>query len=377
MPSARRLLPALLACAVALGAYLPAMSAAASHLVYLGTYTKNGSRGIYSVRLDSSTGALTTPVLAAETPDPAWITLSPDKKFLYAIHPSAPLATGFAVAASTARLTPLSAAPAAAAQPPAHLAVDATGRTLLAANYREGYVAAIPLHTDGTLGAPSKIEHTGHSIDPKRQGEPHPHSVTVSPDNRHVIVCDLGLDKIFSYALDPAAAKLTPAATPFVATTPGSGPRHFKFSTDGRYAYAITEMGGTIEGFSYTAATGALTRIQVISSLPADFTGLKWGAEVRVHPNGQFLYASNRTHDSLAVFAIAADTGRLTLLEIVPSGGKTPRNFALSPDGQWLLCAHQDSTQLTVFHVDSATGRLKPTPHTADIPMCVCVLFYD
>lgn len=377
MPSARRLLPALLACAVALGAYAPAMSAATSHLVYLGTYTKNGSRGIYSVRLDSASGALTTPVLAAETPDPAWITLSPDKKFLYAIHPSAPLAAGFAVNPASAQLTPLPAAPAAAAQPPAHLAVDSTGRTLLAANYREGYVAALPLHADGTLGTPSKIQHTGHSVDPKRQGEPHAHSVTVSPDNRHVIVCDLGLDKIFSYALDSAAAKLTPATAPFVATTPGSGPRHFKFSTDGRHAYAITEMGGTIEAFSYTAVTGALTRIQVISSLPADFNGLKWGAEVRVHPNGQFLYASNRTHDSLAVFAIAADTGRLTLREIVPSGGKTPRNFALSPDGQWLLCAHQDSTQLTVFRVDSVTGRLKPTPHTADIPMCVCVLFYD
>jgi 6-phosphogluconolactonase len=205
-----------------------------------------------------------------------------------------------------------------------------------------------------------------------------------------VIVCDLGLDKIFSYALDhaptppttasdttsPATATLSPAAAPFVATAPGSGPRHFKFSVDGRFAYAITEMGGTIEAFTYTAATGALTPLQVIASLPADFTGLKWGAEVRVHPGGRFLYASNRTHDSLAVFAIAADTGRLTLVEIVPSGGKNPRNFALSPDGHWLVCAHQDSFNLTVFRVDLATGRLAPTPHTASVPMCVCVLFY-
>jgi 6-phosphogluconolactonase len=352
-----------------------------SHLIFLGTYTKNGSRGIYTVHLDAATGALTTPALAAESPDPGWLTLSPDKKFLYAIHPSAALATAYAVdpTGPVATLTPL-AAPASAAvpaQPPSHLAVDATGRTLLAANYREGYVAAIPLHHDGSLGMPSKIPHRGHGPDPKRQEGPHAHSVTVSPDNRHVIVCDLGLDKIFSYTLDPATATLAPAAAPFVATAPGSGPRHFKFSADGRFAYAITEMGGTIEAFTYDAATGALTPLQVIASLPADFTGLKWGAEVRVHPGGRFLYASNRTHDSLAVFAIAADTGRLTLLEIVPSGGKNPRNFALSPDGHWLVCAHQDSFNLTVFRVDQATGRLSPTPHTATVPMGVCVLFCD
>jgi 6-phosphogluconolactonase len=205
-----------------------------------------------------------------------------------------------------------------------------------------------------------------------------------------VIVCDLGLDKIFSYALDHAPSPPTTASDNLTRhrhararrrprlspPLPGSGPRHFKFSVDGRFAYAITEMGGTIEAFAYTAATGALTPLQVISSLPADFTGLKWGAEVRVHPGGRFLYASNRTHDSLAVFAIAATTGRLTLVEIVPSGGKNPRNFALSPDGHWLVCAHQDSFNLTVFRVDQASGRLAPTPHTAYVPMCVCVLFY-
>ncbi|MCX6955856.1 MAG: lactonase family protein [Verrucomicrobia bacterium] len=202
--------------------------------------------------------------------------------------------------------------------------------------------------------------------------------MTLSPDNRHVIVCDLGLDKIFSYALDTQAAKLTPAAAPFVATTPGAGPRHFKFGADGRFAYAITEMGGTVEAFSYTAATGALTPLQVISSVPADFTGLKWGAEVRVSPNGKFLYASNRTHDSLAVFAIDATTGKLTLREIVPSGGKTPRNFALSADGAWLVCAHQDSPTLTVFRVDPATGRLTAVPSSgAPAVASVCVLFYD
>jgi 6-phosphogluconolactonase len=354
------------------------MPPALSHLIFLGTYTKNGSRGIYSVRLDGITGALSAPTLVAETPDPAWITLSPDRRFLYALHPSAAQAIGYTVDPSTPALTPLpvAAPPPPPAQPPSHLAVDATGRTLLAANYREGFVAAIPLRPDGTLGPATKIQHSGHGPDPKRQDAPHAHSVTVSPDNRHVIVCDLGLDKIFSYALDPASATLSPAAAPFVATAPGAGPRHFKFGPDGRFAYALTEMGGTLEAFTYTAATGALTPLQTISCLPPDFAGLKWGAEVRVHPNGRFLYTSNRTHDSLTVFALAPDTGRLTPVELVPCGGQNPRNFALSPDGRWLVCAHQDSPDLTVFRVDPSTGRLALTPHTAPVPHCVCVLFY-
>lgn len=350
---------------------------ASSHLIFLGTYTRSTSKGIYAIRLDGETGALSTPTLVAESSSPAWITFSPDKKFLYAIHESAAMAIGFKVDAANAKLTPLPPTPAATANPPSHLAVDATGRTLLAANYRDGLVASIPIQPDGTLGTPHVIQHSGKSVNPERQEKPHVHSVTLSPDNRHVIVCDLGLDKVFSYALDPATAKLTPATAPFVTTEPGSGPRHFKFSHDGKRGYAITEMGGTIQVFDYTAATGALTPKQTISTLPADFAGLKWNAEVRVHPNGKFVYGSSRTHDSIAVFSAAPATGLLTLVEITPSGGKTPRNFALSPDGRWLVCAHQDSDNLTVFRVDSATGRLTPTPHTATVASCVCVLFHD
>ncbi len=231
------------------------------------------------------------------------------------------------------------------------------------------------IHADGTLGAPNSIVHVGTGPDPKRQEKPHTHSVTLSPDNRFVIAVDLGLDKIFSYALDPAAAKLTLATPPVAATVPGAGPRHFKFSTDGRHGYAINEMGGSITAYDYDAATGALTPLQTISTLPPKFTGLKWNAEIRVHPNGKFLYGSNRTHDSLAVFAIAPATGRLTLVEIVPSGSQNPRNFNLSPDGQWLVCGHQDTDVVTVFKVDLTTGHLTLTKHTAQVPSAVCILF--
>lgn len=358
---------------------------ASSHLIFLGTYTKTSSRGIYTVRLDGTTGALSTPVLAAEARDPAWITFSPDKKFLYAIHASPAQAIGFSVDAVNARLTPLPAAATESARaagsptaaPPSHLAVDATGRTLLAANYAEGYVASIPIHPDGSLGAPNVIRHTGRSVHATRQDKPHAHSVTVSPDNRFVIVCDLGVDQIFSYALDPMAARLTPASPPSVPTAPGAGPRHFKFGFDGRHAFAINEMNSTIAMYRYDAARGALTPQQTVPTLPADFTGQSSTAEVRVHPNGKFLYGSNRGHDSIAVFGIDPSTGALAPVEIVPSGGKIPRNFALSPDGAWLVCGHQGSDELTVFRVDTASGRLTRTAHTASVPTCVCVAFYD
>lgn len=355
---------------------------ASSHLIFLGTYTRQSptgatSKGIYTVRLDDDTGALSPPTVVAETPSPAWITFTPDKKFLYAIHESPGQAVGFKVDAANAKLTPLAPIPSASVNAPSHLAVDATGRVLLAANYREGWAEAIPIHADGTLGEPNKIVHSGTGPNKARQEKSHVHSATLSPDNRFVIFCDLGVDKIFTYALDPAKAQLTPANPPFVVTEPGAGPRHFKFSNDGKHAYAINEMGGTIAAYDYAAATGKLTPTQVVSTLPAGWKGENTTAEVRVHPSGKFLFGSNRGHDSIASFAIDGASGKLRPIEITPSGGKVPRNFAFSPNGKWLVCAHQDSDNLTVFRVDPATGKLTKTAQTATVPMCVCVLFYD
>ncbi len=351
---------------------------ASTHHVYFGTYTRSTSRGIYATTLDDTTGALTPPVLLAETANPSWITFSPDKRFLYAVNATRAQAVGFAVNPSDGTLSPLPAQTATEpANAPAHLVVDATGRMLIAANYGGGYVASMPIRPDGTLGEPAIIQHTGSGPDPKRQEKPHVHSVTLSPDNRFAIVCDLGLDRIFTYALDPVNAALTPANPPFAVAAPGSGPRHFAFAPSGRRAYNITEMGATVVGYDYDAERGALTPFQTVSTLPPKFDGQKWAAEVRIHPNGRYLYASNRGHDSIAVFAIDAGNGRLTPVETVPSGGKVPRNFALSPNGRWLVCGHQDSDNVTVFSVDSTTGRLTKTAHTIAVPMAVCVQFYD
>lgn len=360
----------------------------AAHLIFLGTYTRSGpSQGIYAVRLDAVTGALGAPTLAAAATDPAWIELSPDRRFLYAIQPGPAQALAFAVDPVSATLRPLplhDSAPrpeatTASVPAPSHLAVDRTGRVLLAANYHAGFVAALPLHPDGTLGAPRLHPHSGRGPHPTRQEKPHAHSVSVAPDNRHVLVADLGLDRIFTYALDPAAAALSATVPPFTATAPAAGPRHGKFSADGRFFYLVNELDATVVAFRYDAANGALAALQTAPTLPPGFTGANLCAELRLHPSGRALYVSNRGHDSLAVFAVDPATGLLSPapLEIVPSGGAHPRNFALSPDGRWLVCGHQHSPRISVFAVDPVTGRLTLTPHSAAVPACVCVAFYD
>jgi 6-phosphogluconolactonase len=207
------------------------------------------------------------------------------------------------------------------------------------------------------------------------EASPHVHSVTLSPDGRFVVVCDLGLDRICSYRVDAATSTLTPANPPAVATPPGSGPRHSVFGADGRHLYAVTEMGSTVLAFAYDTASGALTLQQALPTLPPDFKGSSTGAEIRLHPNGRFLYTSNRGHDSIAVFGVDPANGKLTPVAITPCGGKNPRNFALSPDGAWLVSANQNSNSLAVFRVDPATGRLTPTGQTAAVPLPVCVLF--
>lgn len=371
------LVPALLA--------TTAMSAA-SQLILIGTYTpKDGaSRGIYAVRLDPVTGALSEPVVAAETPNPTFLVLHPNGRVLYTLGegpaPDGQTTGGvaaFSYDAVSGKLTPLNTRGTGGGST-THLVVDFTGRMLVTVSYSASDVASFPLGADGCLGpVASFILHAGPlGPNKSRQEKPHPHSVTLSPDNRFTFVADLGLDRVLAYRLDSAAATLTPNDPAFIITQPGSGPRHTKFSRDGRFFYILGEIDGSVTVCAYDAMRGTGTPIQHISTLPAGFqvTDPDRAAEIRVHPTGRFVYASNRGHDSLAVFAVQTD-GTLTLVEIVPSGGVSPRNFALSPDGGWLVCANQNSNNLVSFRVDPASGRLTPTGHSVTVPQGVCVLF--
>jgi 6-phosphogluconolactonase len=340
------------------------------------------NRGIYAVRLDPETGALSAATLAAETPNPGFLVPHPGGRVIYASgecgradeKPAAGAVNAYAYDPAAGTLVP-------AGQQPTgglgvtHLAVDATGRMLLTASYHGGQVAAFPLAADGRPGPRSASLHPAGVLGPNRtrQDKPHPHSVTVSPDNRLVQVCDLGLDRIFAFRLDPARATL--AAAGDVSAAPGAGPRHSKFSRDGRYFYVINELGSTIVVYRVDPVSGALAAIQTVPTLPAGFSGESICSEIQLHPNGRFVYGANRGHDSIAVFARDPDGGGLSLVEIAPCGGRHPRHFALSPNGDWLVCANRDSASLTVLRIDPATGRLSGTPHTTTVPMPTCVLF--
>jgi 3-carboxymuconate cyclase len=367
----------LLAIALA-SALCAAAPAAENHLIYLGTYTNTESRGIYRIHLDATTGALSTPELAAEARNPSFLDLHPTRPILYAIDESdsAGGVTAFHLDRSTGNLTRLN-AESTGSGGIAHLAIDRDARFALVASYGRGYTAAFPLAPDGRLQPrTSLIQHEG-PLGPhtNRQEKPHAHSVTFSPDNRFAYVADLGLDRVLAFSLDPAAGTIARHPAGDASVPPGAGPRHSKFSHDGKHFYVLNELDTTLSTFRHDPATGALSPVQTLSTIPPGYDGRKSCAEIRIHPNDRFVYASNRSHDSLTVFARNPETGELTLVQNIPSGGAIPRNFALSPDGRWLVCAHQDSNSLSIFRVDPDTGLLTATPHRATIPRPVCVLF--
>jgi 6-phosphogluconolactonase len=355
---------------------------AGEFLVYFGTFTDTNSKGIYVSRFDSATGKLSAPELAAETTNPAFLAIALGRNFLYAVSEVDEIGgkpvgavNAFALDATTSRLTPLN-QQFSGGRGPCHLAVDATGKCLLVANYGSGSIVPFPIRADGSLGkATTSIQHSGSSANPQRQAGPHAHFIRPSPDNRFALDCDLGLDKIFINRLDATAGKLTANEPPFVTVAPSSGPRHLVFSPDGKFVYVINEMAGTITVFEYAAANAAMAEVQTISTLPADFTGSNTAAEIAVHPGGKFLYASNRGHDSLAIFAMNRQTGRLTLVGHQSTLGHTPRHFVIDPTGRWLLAENQASNSVIVFAIDPDTGRLTPTGQSISVGSPVCAVF--
>jgi len=237
-------------------------------------------------------------------------------------------------------------------------------------------VAAFRIANDGTLGEASAfVQHTGSSVHPRQRG-PHAHQVVLLPDNKFVFVPDLGLDKILVYHFDPGKGTLSAADPPFAALEPGSGPRHLAFHPNGRVAYAVNELKSTVAAFSYNKTRGSFDALQTISTLPKDFSGNSSCAEVAVHQSGRFLYASNRGHDSIAIFEIDRSKGTLRPVEHIPTQGKTPRHFAISPAGDYLFAANQGSDNVVVFRIDRNTGRLSPTGEVLDVSMPVCITFF-
>lgn len=374
-----------------IAAALCAPLTAAPMLVFFGTYTQQTSRGIYAAQFDPSTGSLADPFLASDAArNPTFLCLAPNGRFLYstgefvadaARNQTAGGVFAYRLDAAAGQLEFLNREPTGAGLT-THVAVDPSGRMVAVANYAAGYVAAVPILPDGRVGPRSAFfDHRGLAAlgpDRSRQQQAHAHSVTFSPDGRFAYSCDLGLDRVFVYSVDPARAALAPADPPMVAAPPGVGPRHSKISADGRFLYVANEMGGSVCVYARDPSSGGLNLEQTASTLPPDFDPTKVTntvGEIRIHPTGRFVYVSNRGDESIAVFERNAQTGLLRRIEIVNCGGKHPRNFALDPSGKWLLCANRDTDNVAVFSVDAETGRLMPTGRQIRISMPVCVLF--
>jgi 6-phosphogluconolactonase len=373
----RRLGTVLAAIATALAA---TMAQSNDMLVYVGTYTGANSKGIYAFRFSQATGGVTPVGLVAETPSPSWLVASPSGQFLFAANETDSFdadksggVSAFRIDRATGSLTPLNSQSSRGAHP-CHMAIDSAGAHLLVANYTGGNLAVLPIDADGRLSPASQVvQHKGSSVNVSRQKEPHAHSIDFDPSGRFALSADLGADRVFVYRYDPKGGSLRAGLHPAVAATPGAGPRHVAFRPDGKFAFAINELASSITSYGWDGERGSLTTLGNVSTLPAPHRGNST-AEIRVHPNGRFVYGSNRGHDSIAVYRVS-DAGTLTLVEHEKTRGKTPRNFTIDPSGQWLIAANQESASLAVFRIDSKTGALAPNGPLVKVGSPVSVVF--
>lgn len=349
-----------------------------TYLAFVGTYTsKTDSKGIYAYEFDAETGKLTLKGVAAETLDPSFVLVHPNGKYAYAANEGEKksMVTAFAVDAKAAKLTLLNQV-SALGQSPCHLSFDKTGKYLFVANYSSGSIAVFPILADGRLGEhTAAVQHHGSGPNKKRQEGPHAHWIEASPDNKFVLVADLGLDEIVSYRFDAAKGTLTPNDPPFTKLAPGAGPRHGVLSSDGKFFYVVSEMNATVTAFAYDGGKGTLKEFQVVPTLPKDFHGRNDDAEITLHPDGKWLFASNRGHDTIAVFAVDPSSGMLRPAGEFPTGGKEPRHFAIDPTGRFLLVENQFSNSIVVFRIDPATGGLTQVSKTDGVPSPVCLAF--
>ncbi|MEI9812970.1 MAG: lactonase family protein [Acidobacteriota bacterium] len=358
------------------------MSNAQDWTAFIGTYTRGVSRGIYSLRYEPATGKMAPIGLAAQSVSPSFLAVHPNGKWLYAVNESrryngianSGSVSAFSIDHHGGTLTALNIVPSRGADP-CHLTVDRGGHWLFVANYSAGSVSVFPIGPDGALGEAAQIvQHSGETkADPVRQEAPHAHSVDISIDNKLLYVSDLGADQIVVYNFDASTGRLTQRST--AKQKAGSGPRHIAFSRDHRFLYSFDELTSRIVTFRHDASTGAMDELQSISTLPRGFKGPKSGAEIAVEPSGRFLYASNRGHDSIAIFSIDAEQGLLSSVGRVSTQGKSPRHFAIDPEGKHLIVANQDSSNLVAFKIDPDTGGLTPQGEPLYAPEPVCILF--
>lgn len=374
-----------------------ARSRGKNYIVYIGTYTRSASKGIYGYRFSAATGEIAPLGLLQEAHNPSWLTVSSNQRFLYATdeHPvkgdPGNTVSAYAMNAKTGKLTFLNKVSTKGVGP-AHLDIDKAGKMLVAANFGNGSIATLPIHSDGQLGEVADyVEHHGHAagpaVPPDENGlsptDPHNHCVIFSPDNRFVLACNIGLGKVFVYRIDRATGKLEQNGEPFTTPAPAWRPRHLAFSPSGKYVYMIS---GSMQltTAAYDASTGTLKELQTLPFTPEGSKAE--GSEVRVDRTGRFVYASSRGIDaqlksmhvdgSIDVFAVDAGAGTLTPVQHIASGGQTPRTFTFDPTGKYLFVGNENSGTIAIFSTDQQTGKLTPTGKVMnDAPEPSCIVF--
>lgn len=359
------------------------MPANQHYIAYVGSYTtKTESKGIYSFHFDTTTGKMTEFELAGAGKDPSWVVVHPSGKYLYAANEMGEGSTvsAYSIEPKSGKLTLLNSLPA-LGKDPCHLSFDRSGKFLLVANYSSGNVVVFPIGTDGKLGQHTALESDAGKTGPneKRQDGPHAHWIGASESDQLVYVADLGLDRVIIYKFDAAKGILAPAAEPdhrpkAAEFTPGTGPRHIAFSKNRKFMYGLGELTSTLTVFA-SGAPDEFTPIQSLPMLPAGFSGRNDAAEIELHPSGKFLYASNRGHDSVAVYSVDQLKGTLTQVEDVPTLGKEPRHIAIDPGGHFLLVENQNTNSIVEFRIDQVTGKLTATGETLATPSPICIAF--
>ncbi len=362
---------------------MSAITYASDPVLFVSAFSSGEEGAIHAYRFDAATGQLKLLHRTTDLENPFFLAVSPDSRFLYAIDAERfggddeEFVAAYRIQGRGGRLERLN-RQSARGTASCYLDVDASGKTVLVANYSTGSVAALPVQSNGSLEPASAfVQHQGSSVDPRRQTGPYAHCIVISPDNRFALAADLGIDKVLIYQLDSDTGTLTPnTAQASAALPPGSGPRHLIFHPNGQRVYVINELKNTITFFSYDSADGTLTAEQTVPTLPSDFSGTSHTADLKITPDGQFLYGTNRGHDSIAMYRIA-DDGRLSLIGIEPSLGKGPQNLLITPDGRWLMCANMPGNNLIVFAIVSDTGSLTPAGEPVSIPMPSCIRWLE
>lgn len=357
------------------GARNEAVSVNDERFLFVGTYTDLGAEGIYTCRLNVATGAVECVDVQPGIENPTFVTIDPSGEHLYAAseHVSGDGEVSAYAINRNGSLTLLNIEHTGGAGP-CHVQVDQTDSYVVVANYFGGSVCLLPIQADGSLGARTDfVQHHGSSVNPERQRQAHAHCVMIDRANTLVYVCDLGLDAIVVYRIDHATGRLIEQPDLTVRAEPGDGPRHFSFHPTAAYAYAVNELGSSVSAYDYEAATGELTVKQRISALPEGWSGDSTCADIHASPDGRFVYASNRGHNSIAAFAVESGTGRLTPVGHSSTRGEIPRNFLITPEGRFLLAANQNSDTIVTFRVDADSGGLEFSGHVAAVPAPVCL----